>query len=121
MNKLTHLTDRAMSMASHAGSGLKHAVVPNAQKLLQTGAALGAAKTGLKVARGFIRRNPAVAVAAAAGAGLLAYAVYRKRKKDQQHAPIEGDARRIETRKGNGAARRSAARSRRTASAEATE
>jgi len=123
MNTLTHLTDRAMLLANQAGSSLKDTVIPSAQKLLQTGAALGVAKTGVKVARGFIRRNPAVAVAAVAGAGLLAYAAYRKRKRDEENAPIEGSARRVEARKTNGSARKTTARSRRAAasSAEAAE
>ena len=101
MSKLTIITDRAMELASQAGSSLKHAV-PSADKLLQTGAALGIAKTGGKVALAFVRRNPAVAIATAAGVGLLAFAAYRKRKRDEAGAPIEGKSRRIEARKVNG-------------------
>lgn len=101
MSKLTIITDRALELASQAGSSLKQ-VVPGADKLLQTGAALGAVKTGGKVAAGFVRRNPVVAIAAAAGVGLLAYAAYRKRKREQADAPIEGKSRRIEARKVNG-------------------
>ena len=64
MSKLTTITDRALELASQAGTSLKHAV-PSADKLLQTGAALGVAKTGGKLAVNFVRRNPAVAVARA--------------------------------------------------------
>ncbi len=105
MSKLTIITDRALELVSQAGSSLKQAVPKNADKLLQTGVVLGAAKTGAKTAGMFIRRNPVVAVAAAAGIGLLAYAAYRKRKRDAAHAPIEGKSRRIEARKVNGTAR----------------
>lgn len=107
MSRLTIITDRALELASQAGSSLKQ-VVPSADKLLQTGAVLGVAKTGGKVAVGFVRRNPVVAIAAAAGVGLLALAAYRKRKRDQANAPIEGKSRRIEARKVNGAGKRGA-------------
>lgn len=107
MSKLTIITDRALELVSQAGSNLKQAV-PSADRLLQTGAALGAAKTGGKLAVNFVRRNPVVAIAAAAGVGLLAYAAYRKRKRDQANAPIEGRSRRIDARKVNGADKRTA-------------
>ena len=41
MSKLTIITDRAMDFVSQAGANIKHAM-PDADKLLQTGAALGA-------------------------------------------------------------------------------
>jgi hypothetical protein len=103
MSKLTTITDRALELASQAGSSLKHAV-PSADKLLQTGAALGAAKTGGRLAVSFVRRNPAVAVATGIGVGLLALVAYRKRKKDQATGAIEGKSRRVEARKVNGKA-----------------
>jgi ElaB/YqjD/DUF883 family membrane-anchored ribosome-binding protein len=101
MSRLTIITDRALELASQAGSSLKQ-VVPSTDKLLQTGVALGAVKTGAKVARGFVRRNPAVAIAAAAGVGLLAFLAYHKRRQDAAHAPIEGKSRRVDARKSNG-------------------
>jgi uncharacterized membrane protein YebE (DUF533 family) len=101
MSRLTIITDRAMELASQAGSSLKSAV-PSADKLLQTGAALGAVKTGGKLAVGFVRRNPVVSIAAALGVGVLAYAAYRKRKRDEVNAPIEGRSRRIEAKRVNG-------------------
>ncbi|MFC6840707.1 hypothetical protein [Xanthomonas theicola] len=136
MSKLTIITDRAvdraLDLASHAGDSLRH-IGPQANKWLQssaamgalkTGAAMGAVKTGSKVARSVVRRNPVIAIAAVAlGAGLLGYAVYRKRQRNK-NAPIEGDSRRIEaSKRGNAGARRSATRvSRRAAAAqEATE
>ncbi|GGD50114.1 hypothetical protein [Pseudoxanthomonas indica] len=116
MSKLTIITDRALDLVNQAGSGivnagqsLKHAV-PEAGKLLQTGAALGVAKTGARTAMTFVRRNPVVAVAAAAGVGLLAFAAYRKRKRDAANAPVEGKSRRIEARKVNGTGRAGRAR-----------
>lgn len=101
MSRLTTLTDRAMELASQAGSSLKSAV-PSADKLLQTGAALGAVKAGGKLAVGFVRRNPVVSIAAALGVGVLAYAAHRKRKRDALNAPIEGKSKRIEAKRVNG-------------------
>ena len=109
MSKLTTITDRALELASQAGTSLKHAV-PSADKLLQTGAALGVAKTGGRLAVGFVRRNPAVAVATGIGVGLLALVAYRKRKRDQATGAIEGKSRRVEARKVNGTAKTSTAR-----------
>ena len=101
MSKLTLITDRALDLVSQAGSGLKQ-VGPSASKLLQTGAAVGAVKTGGRVAVKFVRRNPVIAVAAALGVGVLAYAAHRKRKQDALNAPIEGRSRRIEAKRVNG-------------------
>ncbi|WP_369942212.1 hypothetical protein [Xanthomonas medicagonis] len=133
MSKLTIITDRALDLASHAGDSLRH-IGPQANKWLQsgaamgalkTGAALGAVKSGTKVARTVVRRNPVIAIAAAAvGVGLLGYAIYRKRQRDR-NGPIEGDAQRIEAgKRGNAGARRAASNrvSRRaTAAQEGTE
>ena len=101
MSKLTTLTDRAMDLVSQAGTSLKQ-VRPGATKLLQTGAALGAVKTGGRVAAKFVRRNPVAVIAAALGVGVLAYAAHRKRKKDALNAPIEGRSKRIEAKRVNG-------------------
>lgn len=101
MSKLTTITDRAMDLVSQAGASLKH-VGPSATKLLQTGAAMGAVKTGGRVAVKFVRRNPVIAVAAALGVGVLAYAAHRKRKRDEANAPIEGRSKRIEAKRVNG-------------------
>lgn len=97
MSRLTVITDRALEraldLASTAGDGLKHAgsnlrhFGPQATDWIKTGAALGAVKTGSKVAAKVVRRNPAVTIAAAAvGVGLLGYALYRK----QQKKKLEG-------------------------------
>ena len=101
MSKLTTITDRAMDLVSQAGTSLKH-VGPGASKLLQTGAAMGAVKTGGRVAVKLVRRNPVVAVAAALGVGVLAYAAHRKRKLEALNAPIEGKSKRIEAKRVNG-------------------
>ena len=82
----------------HASQSLRDAGV-DAERWIKTGAALGAAKAGVGYARNTVRRHPvAVATAAAVvGAGVLAYVLYRKGRKRQQHEPIEGQARRIGT------------------------
>ena len=121
MSKLTIITDRALDLVSQAGTNLKHAL-PDADKLLQTGAALGALKAGGKVAGTFGRRNPAFVVAAAVGVGVLAYAAYRRRKKAGLDAPIDGKSTRIQAKRieGNGKTRAPrAARKATTPSAEA--
>lgn len=116
MSKLTIITDRALELVNQAGSGILHAgsnlknAVPEAGKLLQTGAALGVAKTGAKTVVRFAKRNPVVAIAAGVGVGLLAYAAYRKKKRDAANAPIEGRSRRVEARKVNGTGRTTRAR-----------
>ncbi|MBD9370346.1 hypothetical protein [Xanthomonas sp. XNM01] len=105
MSKLTIITDRALELAGQAGTGLRHAGASlrgaghDAEKWLKAGAALGAARTGAKVATTMVRRNPVAVAAAAAvvGAGVLAYFVYRKRREqvNAQGEPIEGQARKV--------------------------
>lgn len=124
MSRLTVITDRAleraMDLASsagdglrHAGSNLRHQVAPHAVDWIKTGAAMGAVKTGGKVATRFARRNPVVTVAAAAaGVGLIAYALYRKKKKaNASGVTVDGEAQRLE--RGNANARRAARQQRR--------
>lgn len=134
MSKLTLITDRALEraldLAHSAGDGLKSAgdslrdnggsladrlrhsslgdslknFGPTASDWFKTGAALGAVKTGGKVAGKLARRNPTVSIAAAAvGVGLLGYAVYRRAQKKKlangnvvegKHARLPENARR---------------------------
>ncbi|WP_147501293.1 hypothetical protein, partial [Acinetobacter baumannii] len=94
--------ERALELAHTAGDGLKSAggSLRNAD-WIKTGAAIGAVKTGGKAATKFVRRNPAVAVAAAAvGVGLLGYALYRKqqKKKAANGHVVNGQAQRISAR-----------------------
>ncbi len=123
MSRLTVITDRALErvldLAHNAGDGLKNAggslgdglkhtggsladtfrhLGPTASDWLKTGAALGAVKTGGRVATRAVRRNPAVTIAAAAvGVGLLGYAVYRKQQKKKlaNGHVVNGQAERI--------------------------
>ncbi len=111
MSKLTVITDRALEraleLAHTAGDGLKSAggslrhFGPQASDWIKTGAAVGAVKTGSKVATKLVRRNPAVAITAAAvGVGLLGYALYRKqqKKKAANGQVVDGQAKRINAR-----------------------
>ena len=98
MNKLGNAQDRAMALIGELGDGLRKAVPGKAMQWVETGAALGALRTGGRVALKVARRNPVLAGAAIAGAGLLWYAA-RKRAKAAQQAPIEGSAKRVEARK----------------------
>lgn len=108
------LSHKALALASQVGDNLRDAL-PSASPAtwLKTGAALGAARTGTRVAGSFVRRNPAVAVAAAAGAGLLWYLARRHQKKLQAQA-IEGKAQRVEAKRAP--RKRAATRSRSTTS-----
>lgn len=92
------------------------AASPKLKQWMKTGAALGAARTGARIARGVVRRNPGLALAAAAvGAGYLAYTVYRKHAiataayaTHSDTAPIDSTATVIETRGRGAGARRKA-------------
>ncbi len=109
MSRLTVITDRAleraMDLASsagdglrHAGSNLRHQVAPHAVDWIKTGAAMGAVKTGGKVATRFARRNPVVTVAAAAaGVGLIAYALYRDALPGAVLRPVQLGGRLLDT------------------------
>jgi hypothetical protein len=101
MNALTRLPERALELASQVGSGIKDAVPNRALKWVETGAALGALKTGTRVATRMVRRNPAIAVAAAAGAGLLWYAAHR-RAKQAENGAIQGTATRVDAKRASG-------------------
>jgi hypothetical protein len=107
MGKLESLTGRALEIAGSVGDTIRDRVPDRAIQWVETGAALGALKTGGRAATKFVRRNPAVAIAGAVGAGLLLYAVRRQQKKRAQGGAIEGKSTRIEARK---AAPRSRAR-----------
>lgn len=111
MRTLDSFSDKAMELVGQVGDGLKHAIPDGAGKWLQTGAALGMAKTGTRVATNLIRRNPAVAVAAAAGAGLLWYVARRQAKKAGNGA-IEGQSTRVEAKRGTTATRKRASTAR---------
>jgi hypothetical protein len=114
MSKFTSLPERALELASQVGDNFKH-VVPHAGKWLEAGAKLGVLKKGALVAGMFVRRNPGVTIAAAAGAGLLWYAAHRRAKRAENEA-IEGTSKRVDARRGDA----SASGARRSSSAAAT-
>lgn len=93
MSRLSSLPERALEMVMQ--------VVPeSAGKMLQTGVALGALKTGTRVAGGMIRRNPAMAAAAAAGAGVL-WLLARRHARRAEKGPIDSTSTRVEARRVN--------------------
>ena len=98
MGKLDDLSGRMLDLATQVGETVRDRVPDKAMDWVQTGAALGALKTGSRVATRFVRRNPLIAVAAAAGAGLLWYAA-RHRAQQARNAPIEGSAKRVEAKR----------------------
>lgn len=99
MSKLEDLSGRALEIASSVGDSIRNNVPDRAMQWIGTGAALGALKTGGRTAGKFVKRNPVVAIAAAAGAGLLLFALRRQQKKARSGA-IEGRATRIDAKKG---------------------
>lgn len=104
MSTIERLPGRALELATHVGEGIKSHVPDRALKWVETGAALGAMKTGARVATKFVRRNPAVAVAAVAGAGLLWYAAHLRARKAED-GTIEGQSRRVPAKRANGSAK----------------
>ncbi len=101
MSKLNSLPERALELVGSVGEGIRQAVPDSAIKWVETGAALTALKTGSRVATTFVKRNPAVAVAAIAGAGLLWYAARRRAKQAQRdgNGAIEGTSKRVEAKR----------------------
>lgn len=97
----SNLPEKALQLAAQVGETLKGTVPNKALSWVETGAALGAMRTGTRMAGKFVRRNPAMAVAAVAGAGLLWYAA-KRRAKQAQDEPIEGTAKRIDAKRGDG-------------------
>ena len=84
---LSTLPERALQLATQVGAGIKDAVPDKAIKWVET--------------TRIVRRNPAMAVAAAAGAGLLWY-VARRKAKQAQDGTIDGSATRIEAKRASG-------------------
>ena len=105
MSRFDSYPDRALELADRVGDSLKNMVPGSAGRWLETGAKLGALKGGARVATAIVRRNPAIAIATVAGAGLLWYAARRKAKQAET-APIDGSAKRVEARRSNGSTAR---------------
>ena len=101
MNRFESLPERALELAGSVGDSIRQAVPERALQWVETGAALAALKTGSRAATRFVRRNPALAVAAAAGAGLLWY-VARRKARQAHDGTIEGKSKRVEAKRGNG-------------------
>ena len=116
MSRFDSYPDRALELADRVGDSLKNMVPGSAGRWLETGAKLGALKGGARVATAIVRRNPAIAIATVAGAGLLWYAARRKARQ-QQDGTIEGSAKRVEARRAGSSERtgRKTARKRSTA------
>ena len=104
MSRFDSYPDRALELTDRVGDSIRHLVPSNAGRWLETGAKLGALKGGARIAGSFVRRNPAIVVATAAGAGLLWYAARRKQRQAAS-APIEGKAKRVEARRASAAER----------------
>jgi hypothetical protein len=108
MNRIESISERALELASSMGDNVRQAL-PKAGHLLEAGAKLGVLKTGARVAGKFARRNPVLVAAAIAGAGVLWFAARQRAKRAEQgngdREAIEGNARRVEARRGNGARR----------------
>ena len=71
MSKLGTAQDRALELIGELGDGIRKAVPGSAMKWVETGAALGAVRTGTRIAGKFVRRNPVLATVLVVGAGAL--------------------------------------------------
>lgn len=101
IRSLESLPERTLSLMGQVGDGMKH-MVASGDRWLDTGAKIGALKSGSKLAMTFVRRHPAATVATVAGAGVLWY-LARRRAKQMENGDgeaIEGSARRIEAKRG---------------------
>ena len=104
MSKLGNAQDRALELIGEIGDGIRKAVPGKAMQWVETGAAIGAVKTGARVATTLVRRNPVLATAAIAGAGLLWLAA-RRRARQAENGPIEGSATRVDAKSGTAKSR----------------
>ncbi|WP_133477903.1 hypothetical protein [Cognatilysobacter segetis] len=102
MTTLDSLSERALGLAGHAGDSLR-GLAPKASTLLNAGMKMGAARAGARAGLMVVRRNPVIAVATLAGAGLLWYAARRRARRAEagNGQTLEGSSRRIETRSGD--------------------
>lgn len=105
-DKFEALSDKAVSLMSQAGDSLRDAIPGSAEKWMKSGLAIGAARSGTKLAGSFVRRNPAIIAASAIGVGVAWAIAYQYRKRKQSNA-VEGSSRRIEP---NRSARKSGSR-----------
>ena len=101
MHQLKQLPGRTLQLAGQVGDGIRHAVPDKAMQWVETGAAIAALKTGGRVATRFVKRNPAVAVAAVAGAGLLWLAARRRAKRRAEAGEGGKQPRQVEARRGS--------------------
>jgi hypothetical protein len=112
MSKLDLLPERALDLASQAGDALR-TMSPKASTLISAGMKLGAVRAGARAGMMVVRRNPVIAVATLAGAGLVWYAARRRARNAEngQGQTIEGSARRVEAkREGDTEGRRTASK-----------
>jgi hypothetical protein len=106
---LERLPERAKTLVLQVGDSLRDRVPDRAMHWVETGAAVGAMKTGTRAASKFARRNPTLLVAAAAGAGLIWYATRRRAKQQARDAALGGNSTRVEARRQSGGGRNGAA------------
>ena len=116
MNRIESISERALELASSVGDSVR-STLPRAGQLLDAGAKLGVLKSGARVAGTFVRRHPAMIAATVASAGLLWYAAHRRARRAEQgngrdREAIEGSARRVEAKRGDGTRRARTATSR---------
>ena len=95
MSKLGNAQDRALELIGELGTGIRKAVPGKAMQWVETGAALGAVRTGTRIAGKFVRRNPVLAGVAIAGAGLLWFAARQRANALRQQTDAGIDPREV--------------------------
>lgn len=86
MSTIDRLSGRGTRLVGHARQTLESGA-SHLPKLLEAGAVLSVAKTGLRAATTLARRNPALAITlGVVGAGVLAYRFHRRRAEAKAQA-----------------------------------
>lgn len=86
MSTIDRLSGRGTRLVGHARQTLESGA-SHLPKLLEAGAILSVAKTGLRAATTLARRNPALAITlGVVGAGVLAYRFHRRRAEAKAQA-----------------------------------
>lgn len=107
MPSFDRLAERVLDLAGDAGSTFQK-IAPRASGLMAAGVGSGLVRRGARLGLKVARRNPAMAAATIAGAGLLWYAAKKRAQRaEEAGSTLDGTARRIDPQSGTTNASRS--------------